>query len=60
MMFISVDRTQNVSTVYTRVLTEFFTPHLEPQIVGSVNTRDIQNIGHRLSNLVDLRQLSKL
>ena len=45
---------------YTHVLTEFFTPHLEPQIRGSVNTRDIENIGHRLSNLVDLRQLSKL
>ena len=47
-------------TVYTHLLTEFFTPHLQPQIGGSVNTRDIQNIGHRLSNLVDLQQLSKL
>ena len=46
--------------VYTHVLTQFFTPHLQPQIGGSVNTRDIQNIVHRLSNLVDLRQLSKL
>ena len=47
-------------TVYTRVLTKIFTPHLQPQFGGSVNTQDIQNIGHRLSNLVDLRQLSKL